>query len=392
MTYNDTDGVNGTNPQSATITLGADTDSDGEADSTDNCVFVSNGAQTDTDSDGIGDACDGGVVGASYVSGDDGTDPGAGDYIAGVNRTDGGDDYHNRDSGDAKVNLEYEYSFVFVDDSGETPNVEPQLYLAHRVTPTEGWDTGDFFIYDLTCSGASWAAGKTCAMTLMLGPAAANKFFFKGTKTDGTVIRIPESGYLDGPTIAQVGGFGIVSAARDISSGSLDGGGAFGSGRTYKWVSTGLDAVFNVTFNGYWDYVTNASPVAAGTSYFIMSSKPTLLDLTAYTDNTDATFSVTLSPGWNLIGNPYNGDVLLSDVQVKRGSDSPVTWTTATSNSWVFNTLYYYTGVDWGGTYISEAAGGSPDATLRPWLGYWIYLRVDDDTYTLIFSKPKQTP
>ena len=36
----------------------ADTDSDGVADTTDNCVEVANADQTDTDANGQGDACD----------------------------------------------------------------------------------------------------------------------------------------------------------------------------------------------------------------------------------------------------------------------------------------------------------------------------------------------
>ena len=40
------------------VTLPADTDGDGVADSSDNCPSVSNASQTDTDADGAGDACD----------------------------------------------------------------------------------------------------------------------------------------------------------------------------------------------------------------------------------------------------------------------------------------------------------------------------------------------
>ena len=75
---------------------------------------------------------------------------------------------------------------------------------------------------------------------------------------------------------------------------------------------------------------------------------------------------------------------MLSDLQVQRGAETPVAWTTAAANGWIYNAFYYYNGSDWGGTYGFESAGGSPDATLVPWSGYWIYVNKDDAAYNLV--------
>jgi hypothetical protein len=139
-----------------------------------------------------------GVAPLSYVSGDDGTNPGGGDSIAGISRSGGGDDSNNLESGKRKINVEYEFRIEFADDSGESPVVEPVLYIAHRDSPTEGAG-GDFFVYPLACTGATWSGGKTCSTTMKLGPAASHKFYFYAEKTDGTPAWLPSSGYTDGP-------------------------------------------------------------------------------------------------------------------------------------------------------------------------------------------------
>ncbi len=89
-----------------------------------------------------------------------------------------------------------------------------------------------------------------------------------------------------------------------------------------------------------------------------------------------------------MVSNPYGGNVLLSSVKVQKGSATPIIWADALTNGWLENAIYYYKGSDWGSTYFSESAGGSPDATLVPWLGYWIYLNETDDTYKLVVPRP----
>jgi hypothetical protein len=353
-------------------------------------------ASADTDYDnlpGISDVTanvtDNDAADFAYTSGDDGTNPGGGDYIAGVSRSGGGNDSNNLVSGKPRVDVEYVFSIEFNDDTGPAPN-PPVLYLAHKSSPTEGAG-GDFFKYILTCTGGNEG---TCSTTLKLGPAAAHKFYFVATKFDTTEVRLPASGYNDGPTVQVLTNYEMVSAARDIDSQNLGGTEAFNSTYTYRWASLGTDTVFNTTFNGNWELVTPGSPAKAGEGYFVLKNSSTLPELASSSDVTAATYTYTLQRGWNIISNPYNGNVMLSDIQVEQDDGTPdtVDWTTATGNGWIINGIYFYDGSDWEDTYTLESAGGSPDAELVPWLSYWVYVNDNDvlKTYKLIITKPAQ--
>jgi hypothetical protein len=78
----------------------------------------------------------------------------------------------------------------------------------------------------------------------------------------------------------------------------------------------------------------------------------------------------------------------LSDVEVQRDTDLPVTWAEACTKRWLTNSIYTYLGSDWGSAYSFESAGGDPEATLTPWVGYWVYMIRNDADYKLIFTKP----
>jgi len=97
-------------------------------------------------------------------------------------------------------------------------------------------------------------------------------------------------------------------------------------------------------------------------------------------------YAYLLKPGLNCVSNPYSGNVTLSDVKIKKGTQTPVSWHQAVSNGWVVNALYYYNGMDWGDTYshVNAEDGG----VLVPWLGYWVDLNSTDDAYFLVIPKP----
>lgn len=71
---------------------------------------------------------------------------------------------------------------------------------------------------------------------------------------------------------------------------------------------------------------------------------------------------------------------------LKKGNGTPVSWQQATTNGWIVNAVYYYKGSDWGSTYDFETA--EDGATLVPWMGYWVKLNKEDDTYYLVIPKP----
>ena len=173
--------------------------------------------------------------------------------------------------------------------------------------------------------------------------------------------------------------------ARDIDGSSLDGSAAFGSPFSYGWVSAGLDTAFGVTFNGDYAPVTGANPAEAGRGYFVAGGT-TLPQLASYADVTAATHTITLQAGWNLISNPYNGNVKLHDVQIRRNAGALTAWSSAAGSNWIESAVYYFQGEDWGGTHAPEFGAS---AELVPWIGYWMYVK-DTASYTLTINKPAQ--
>jgi hypothetical protein len=304
------------------------------------------------------------------------SDPG----LPGLERADSGSDSDNLVSGIPKINMLYTFEIAVT--ATQTP-LSVEVYLTQRSTPSPG----DFHSYDMTCTG-DFTTGAICTYTTMLGPVATHRYYFEVTLADGTTLTYDNSGSpYTGPQVELLNGYTMVGAPRDLNGAFLDGTGAFGSASTYRWESFGLTTSSNT---GDYDLVnSSAPPVDVGEGYFVeRDTLPTLPELGSYNDITAPTYTVQLVSGWNLISNPFTGNVKLEDVKIQKGIDPAVDWTTAAANDWVTNAIYCYNGSDWGGTYWFESAGGSPDATLIPWMAYWVYLGVDDDNYSLIIEKP----
>ncbi|MEK6901706.1 MAG: hypothetical protein AABX37_05150, partial [Nanoarchaeota archaeon] len=245
--------------------------------------------------------------------------------------------------------------------------------------------SSDFYYVDLACD-SNWLYGAYCSYPTLLGPAANHKYYFEAKLADGAVLKLPATGEIAGPVVELLTGYNMVSAPRDTSGAGLDGTSAFGSASVYKWVSSGLTTDGN---KGGYIPVDASNPVMPGEGYFIMKDGITQLpELGIYTDILGVSYTITLKPGWNMVSNPYAVNVKLSNVQVQKGSGSPESWSTAATNNWISNAIYYYKGSDWGSTYTFESAGSSPDAILVPWFGYWVYLNKNDDTYYLVITRP----
>jgi uncharacterized repeat protein (TIGR02543 family) len=286
-----------------------------------------------------------------------------------LERADGGNDSDNLANGKPKVDLEYEFKVVVQDTGGIPQNLK--LFMTQRSNPL----VTDFYSYDMSCSG-DYKRGATCTYRTMLGPAAVHKFYFEAKMLDGTTIRYPNTGYITGPVIQLLTGYNLVGIPRNINNANPDSSNAFGTSRTYGWNGT----------LGYYTKVTTADPVMAGEGYFAYKEADTLPEHGTYNDIQDSEYSYGLTSGWNIISNPYAGNVKLSDIMVKKGNNQPVSWTQAITNGWLVNAVYYYNGSDWGKTYKFETSDDG--ATLVPWMGYWIYLNSADDTYSLVFPKP----
>jgi hypothetical protein len=298
-----------------------------------------------------------------------------------LERADGQSEIDNMVSGKPDAGVMFMFGVSAVDSKGTPQYV--RLMMSQRSSPS----AIDFISYDMTCTGV-YSSGATCTYSTKLGPASVHKYYFEMKTSDGVIVNYPSSGYITGPTVQLTTGFNIVGAPRDVNSAGLDGAGAFGSPNTYRWVS---DSVY--TQSGYYVPVTGVDPAVAGEGYFSLNETATLPELGAYGEVTGPDYAYQLQPGWSLISNPFAGNVKLSDIMVKKGAaGTPVTWTEAATNGWVTNAIYYYDGADWGKTYSMECAGGcaigEPDATLVPWIGYWMELKVSDDTYYLVIPQP----
>jgi len=127
----------------------------------------------------------------------------------------------------------------------------------------------------------------------------------------------------------------------------------------------------------------------AGEGYLMYAQNPTLIELASYEDVPGLEYTYRLEAGWNLISNPFGGNVRLSEVRVQKGNQTPVAWHEAVINGWILDALYYfyyYNGKDWGDTYSHRAA--EDGAVLVPWLGYWVNLNAIDGDYYLVIPKP----
>jgi hypothetical protein len=288
-----------------------------------------------------------------------------------VDRTGGGSDADNLESGMPSAEVSFDFKLGLQETSGD-PFQSAQVFLTQRTSPV----TGDFHAFDLTC-GPDIATGDICSYTTKLGPAAAHRFYFKVVTANGTEMRHPQTGYLTGPAIQLLTGYNLVGLPRDVDSLTLDGQAAFGSDYTYRW---------NPSL-GYYTMVTSSEPVSGGKGYFAYRQTPTLPEHGGIPDVAASQFAITLETDWNIVTNPYAGNVLLSDVQVQKDADPPVSWTTAVASGWIANALYYYQGDDWGSTYGWTT---DTDAILVPWVANWVEVLDDTATYTLIIPRPAQ--
>ncbi len=286
-----------------------------------------------------------------------------------LERADGGSDGNNLVNGKPKVDVEYDFQ-ITVQDAGGTPQYV-KLFTTQRNNPA----AGDFYDYDMTCSG-NYPTGASCTHRTMLGPAAVHKFYFQVKMSNGSEITYPSSGYITGPEIQLLNGNNLVGVPRNIASAQLDGQGAFGTPRVYRW---------NAEQNSY-TKVSSSQPVKEGEGYSLYKQNKSVPELSAYTEVPDLEYTYSLKPGLNLVSNPYSGRVRLSDIKIQKGTGTPVPWQEAVARGWIVDALYYYNGKDWGNTYsyLTSEDGG----VLVPWLGYWVDLEATDDLYYLVVPKP----
>jgi len=288
--------------------------------------------------------------------------------LSGVDRVDGGDDSGNLVDGLPKADLDYVFRVVYQDAS---PASAPTVYLVLNG-----------FAYRMTAESGDLLTGATYAFTTRLGPIAAQTFHFETRDSQGIPLaRYPADFELDAPQVELLNGANIVGAPGHTLEGALDSQAAFGTSLAFRWVSGGASG-------GHYELVNDSGPVQPGEGYIIKRSVDPFLPPLAGESATS--WEISVAKGWNLVSNPFGGNVSLKDVLVRNGSAQPVTWSDAAARQLVLDGIYAYSGEDWGSTSVYMASGGAHGATLVPGVGYWIYINTDGGPVSLIVPKPEQ--
>jgi hypothetical protein len=335
-------------------------------------------ASVDTDGDGSPDAWNPGMTAADSTTGLQ-IDPlpnAPAIKQPGIVRDDGGSASSNIFAGSPKVDAEYTFQA-----SIEHDNSIASVWLLLNGYPM-AMDCGinpDFSI----------PGGVACSTATKLGPSFNHSYQIVGLGApdyDPLATPLIRTGAIPGPAIELLNGPNMVGLAKDVAASGLGLVDLVGSNSVYEWVSNGVTTDTN---NGTFAALDNTDFSMPGKGYFVIRDlNATLPDLLDYPEASSPTAAVDLSPGWNIISNPYGGQIRLSDVEVQRDTDLPVTWAEACTKRWLTNSIYTYLGSDWGSAYSFESAGGDPEATLTPWVGYWVYMIRNDADYKLIFTKP----
>ncbi len=291
--------------------------------------------------------------------------------LSGVERVDGGDDRNNLVENKPKQDLDFRFR-VILRDAVTVDQRKVFLYL-------------DGYKYEMELDAGVLASGAEFTFITRLGPAFAHRFYFEAEDTAGNSLwRYPQNGDLAGPTVELLNGKNVVGIAARINADGLNANEVFTDSNVYHWVPSSGSS-------GQFELAGSTAPVASGEGYVLKrGANATLEDLSVYGEITESVHEFQVSPGWNLISTPYNGNVSLADVEVRVGTDSPVPWLTAVANNLVVDGLYSFLGTDWGNTNEFSSASGADPAVLIPWLGYWIYVNPTDQDVSLIIPKPLQ--
>jgi hypothetical protein len=133
--------------------------------------------------------------------------------------------------------------------------------------------------------------------------------------------------------------------------------------------------------------VGNNIPIRLGKGYFVRFDTTTALPRTGQAWP-GSTFTIELTPGWNLIGHPFvnplsptvpAGEIDINSAQVQDGGQT-YTMIQAASNGLVKNVLFSYVGSLGSSQYIQTNA-------LKPWFGYWIR-NISGRTVQLVLTNP----
>mgnify|MGYP001454594098 FL=1 len=289
--------------------------------------------------------------------------------LTGVDRVDGGDDSGNLVDGTPKGDLEYAFRVVLKAASTEAV---PDVMLVLNG-----------YAYQMSQESGNVLAGATYLYKTRLGPSASHLFHFETRDPDGnTLSRLPLDSELQGPVVELLDGKNVIGVPGNINEAMLPSTEAIGTNQSYRWIPSEKR-------NGSYDRIDFGGPVVAGEGYVIKRIDVALPPLEEFGEIASTSYEIPVKVGWNLIANPYGGNVKLSDLLVKTVSLAEISWQEAADALMVVDGSYYYSGKDWGNRNIFEGSRGDRPATLVPRIGYWIYVNSDNEVLSVIVPKPQ---
>ena len=319
--------------------------------------------------------------------------------LIGIERSDGGDDSNNLDTetGNPSNGFLYNLGILAKDDTnGAFASTEVTAYIAYKGIASA--TTSDFHPIALSCTPSDLPQGAVCTTSTLLGPASDYSIYFEARFRDGSIFTYPVAAttgtYLPGPQVSLLRGYNTVGIPKDLPelgdvapTPPLYGTEAFDSIDSYRWISSGLSS--GAKNDGLYSKLDGSGvPVTEGEGYFILKGADTTLkSFDVYPEIASASYTTDyLKPGWNLITNPYGGFVKFKDITVAQDSGWSGTLHNAIQDDILKSGFYYYAGSDWGKTY--SYISYSEHNTLTPWVGYWIYQKIDATDVRITFTKP----
>lgn len=291
--------------------------------------------------------------------------------IPGVERADGGGDGNNYVAGQPSPNFDFIFRVVYQDPSIQSPL---KIYLKLNG-----------YAYEMTRTAGDIGTGALFTYKTRLGPAPVHKFHFEARDPGGNVLyALPQQGEITGPVVELLGGRNLIGVPGDSAATYLNSTAALGTAGGYRWVSGGLS-----TTPGKYRLIDATGAIKSGEGYLMKRETRSTLPEPGHPEIAAPTFTFRLKAGWNLISSPYRGNIPLAHARVRRGTSTPVSWTTAAANGWVTDALYLYQG-NASDIYGFETAVALQDPVMVPWVGYWVYVKKKDAVYSLIFPKPLQ--
>ena len=243
----------------------------------------------------------------------------------------------------------------------------------------------DDYKYEMQDAGDVLATGADYIFTTRLGAAFSHRFYFRAEDMSGNQVwRYPASGDLPGPEVLLLNGKNVVGIAAKINAYALTTMELFNDNQIYRWLPEAEPS-------GQFDLVDSGAPIASGEGYVLKCAcGSTLPNLSVYGEIDDSSHEFQVKSGWNLISNPYGGNISLADVDVRLGDAAPVSWLAAATDNLIVDIIYSYLGIDWGNRNEFASVAGTDSAILVPWIGYWIYVNPTDQDISLIIPKPLQ--